>query len=1328
MSTTRAQAEAAAANGLDADVAAAIRRLPAFIRAPIFMPTERMPPADALAGLERVAALYDDDLEATHRPRLRAQKHARQARRCFIIGNGPSLARTDLGMLRSEITFATNGFFLKMPELDWSPTYYVVEDHLVGEDRALELTALSGTTKLFPASLAYAIPPDENTIYFDHRPRKSYPDGFDFSFDADVNTYTGGTVTFTCMQLAAYFGFQEIYLIGVDADYSIPADAALSGGGRVKEIDMRSDDPNHFHPDYFGKGKRWHEPNVDVMLGAYAEARRATEARGVSIVNATVGGKLEVFPRIDYGMLFRPTPVERLLIIDHTRVGDGTATGEVKAAVLGNWPSDRVLQLYDRGHGRLRISGGPTEIDDPESLVDQIEVFDPDLVLYRPVPRKEALHGFAMELIERTKLPLALWIVDDWPSAFALENPVGAIALDVDFRWLLGRADARFSISPAMSQAFHVRYGYPFVPIANGVDRADWPTAQPRLDGSLTVRYAGSLAENMTLASVGLVARVIEQLAEEGLDISFEIKTHGHWRSAGAEWMTELQHTTISTSDLPRVAYRRWLAEADVLLLAYNFDDRSRDYIRYSLANKLPECLASGAAVLAIGPDDVGTIAAMASLDVGERVTAPDEELIKDTLRRLAASPERRFDLARRSQEIAFSLFGVGQMRRAFDSAVGRVAAAHHAGEYPADLQASVDEAAAIASITGEAEVPTAVAFDLASGETAQVEGVTRWRVRGIEPDAARREALAERLAGPRAASWLSAGTALREQGYAVYVSEWHPRSSGSARAAWRRVAPFAEQLDVHPAASGQLLAFRDDPGWTVIRRAFDRHIQRGDSRPAAPPPRAAFPDTLASGAATPPTEAPQAQLAEAPRRRTKRVKVRRAYAPFSRWLKPRAPRLHRALRVVRRGAAHLWRRRRWTIPAAVALGVWMLLGLLPALAAVSWLIWGAGALAAVGLTNLYVAFRLRRRTRALSKEVIRLRDARAAYDRKFSSASARITRLERAVVESLALNTDLVRKLTRMEASLIATAVAPAAIEREPARAEAPRVIEPVAAAPASPSVTESRPVGAALESRPAAAALEVHASSEAERSRSSNAALRLNGRPGLRGGPKAAGKAAPKAAPRAAGKAGRKGAAKPRPHGHALLVDLLPRLLPSANGVLVEVGTTREKMEGQGSTVELAKLANRLGLEFVTVDMDPVNTKQAQADLATFTSAEAVTAKGEDFLASFDRPIAAAYLDAFDIQHGQHSQYRIDRYRELLHTDITNEGSSQMHRACAEALIPKLVDGGLVVIDDTWHEGNGYAGKGATAVPLLLQHGFHMAGSTRTAIALQRGPGAKA
>lgn len=170
------------------------------------------------------------------------------------------------------------------------------------------------------------------------------------------------------------------------------------------------------------------------------------------------------------------------------------------------------------------------------------------------------------------------------------------------------------------------------------------------------------------------------------------------------------------------------------------------------------------------------------------------------------------------------------------------------------------------------------------------------------------------------------------------------------------------------------------------------------------------------------------------------------------------------------------------------------------------------------------------------------------------------------------------------------------------------------------------------------------------------------------------------------------------------------------------MEVGTTREKLPGQGSTVVLASLAERLGLKFVTVDMDPANTEQARLDLAGFPSASAVTAKGEEFLADSRAQVAAAYLDAFDIDHGEHSQYRIDRYRRYMSAEITNEGAHQMHLACAEALIPRVGPGGIIVIDDTWQEGNGFAGKGATAVPLLLRNGYSIIGRTKTAIALQR------
>lgn len=280
-----------------------IRRLP--LRSPIFLPTERVPPDLALAGLRRVYALYQGELDKVHRPKLRAlrEKHLGEER-CFVIGNGPSLNDMDLEKLSGETTFAVNGFFLKAATLSWRPTYYVVEDHLVAEDRREEIIEFSGPTKLFPANLAYCLPAAEDTVFFDHRPRVSFPDGFDFSLDADEFTYAGCTVTFTNLQLAAYMGFQKIYLIGVDADYAIPADAEMTNTGGVTVLDMTSDDENHFDGNYFGKGYRWHDPQVDKMLQAYQEARRVTSEAGLEIINAGVGGKLDVFPRVNFETLF----------------------------------------------------------------------------------------------------------------------------------------------------------------------------------------------------------------------------------------------------------------------------------------------------------------------------------------------------------------------------------------------------------------------------------------------------------------------------------------------------------------------------------------------------------------------------------------------------------------------------------------------------------------------------------------------------------------------------------------------------------------------------------------------------------------------------------------------------------------------------------------------------------------------------------------------------------------------------------------------------------------------------------------------------------------
>jgi len=102
------------------------------------------------------------------------------------------------------------------------------------------------------------------------------------------------------MQLAAYLGFTEIYLVGVDFSYAVPKSTEIVGDTYISN----EDDPNHFHPAYFGKGKKWHDPKLDRVLRNFECAKATLEARGVKIFNATKGGALELFPRVHYDQVF----------------------------------------------------------------------------------------------------------------------------------------------------------------------------------------------------------------------------------------------------------------------------------------------------------------------------------------------------------------------------------------------------------------------------------------------------------------------------------------------------------------------------------------------------------------------------------------------------------------------------------------------------------------------------------------------------------------------------------------------------------------------------------------------------------------------------------------------------------------------------------------------------------------------------------------------------------------------------------------------------------------------------------------------------------------
>ncbi|MGH8563685.1 MAG: 6-hydroxymethylpterin diphosphokinase MptE-like protein [Gammaproteobacteria bacterium] len=669
-----------------------IEELP--LRGGIFLPTEAVPVAERVAGLKRVRAIYEWWWKREYAPRLRELRRQYAGKgRCFIIGNGPSLNRTDLTKLCDEVTFGVNGLFLKFDEMGFSPTFYVVEDHLVAEDRAQEINAIKGPLKLFPFHLAYCLDEGPDTLFFNHRPRPS-PTGFEFSTDASRITYTGCTVTFTCMQLAFYLGFPEIYLVGVDASYEIPKTVERHDHYGVAVLDMQGDDPNHFHPDYFGKGYRWHDPQVDKMVAAYEEARRVTEARGVRIRNATIGGKLEVFERVDYESLFRPDGAgtmslfPRVLILDMTCLGSSSATGQIKKTLFTGWPLGRLAQVFAAGHGRFGLYRGdavPAALDDPSDPAEAVawcRSFDPDVVYFRPHDHPHYFHEFALRAIDALGVPLCTHLMDDWPARAGARGAFGNDRLTRRLPRLLERSAVRLSISEAMSSAFETRYGLRFRAIANVVEPAVWQA----LDGEratrraatepLLMRYVGGLADDMGLRSLTDVAEVVDKLHEE-LGVRLEVHTVRTWKTKADAVFGRSRGVSVHEAGISEEGYRRLLIGCHLLLIAYNFDSRSIAYVRYSMANKMPECLASGVPVMAYGPISIATVAYLAEHRVAEMVTTRDPALLETALRRFTGDPDYGRSLGARGRAFAFERHPAKAVRERLHASLSEAASQH---------------------------------------------------------------------------------------------------------------------------------------------------------------------------------------------------------------------------------------------------------------------------------------------------------------------------------------------------------------------------------------------------------------------------------------------------------------------------------------------------------------------------------------------------------------------------------------------------------------------------------------------------------------------------
>ena len=135
------------------------------------------------------------------------------------------------------------------------------------------------------------------TAYMFHlNPHRYYPYYPGFSDDIAQEISEGFTVTYAEIQIAAYMGFKEIYLLGVDFNYS----KILDSSGKIVETGSK----DYFSDRYILANEKRNIPQLHNSLQAYKKAEVYSKRNGFRIFNATRGGKLEVFERVNFDMLF----------------------------------------------------------------------------------------------------------------------------------------------------------------------------------------------------------------------------------------------------------------------------------------------------------------------------------------------------------------------------------------------------------------------------------------------------------------------------------------------------------------------------------------------------------------------------------------------------------------------------------------------------------------------------------------------------------------------------------------------------------------------------------------------------------------------------------------------------------------------------------------------------------------------------------------------------------------------------------------------------------------------------------------------------------------
>ena len=228
----------------------------------------------------------------THPQSLKITKNSYAGQRCFIAGTAPSISALDLSLLKNDVIFTVNRGYLLLqqglPHID----FYAVSDMNAFKSYGDEIN-FQDFKQVFlmgpidNSNLGRNLHNVSTLSLYEQGASHYYMHNNFFQFDITRPLARGYTVVLNQLQIAVWLGFEKIYFIGVDNDFN-----------HQKNM--------HFYKDTTQEKKHMqkYSPPEQLIAKAFLCARNILQGHGISIYNATRGGKLEAIERVSYESLF----------------------------------------------------------------------------------------------------------------------------------------------------------------------------------------------------------------------------------------------------------------------------------------------------------------------------------------------------------------------------------------------------------------------------------------------------------------------------------------------------------------------------------------------------------------------------------------------------------------------------------------------------------------------------------------------------------------------------------------------------------------------------------------------------------------------------------------------------------------------------------------------------------------------------------------------------------------------------------------------------------------------------------------------------------------